>query len=157
MFESANNLLSKPFIGTVNHFDLIVERFLRRKMLLSSELKNDNLMDFSQKLGNTSTRFVKLPVIDETALPLHVNPDDECLRSTMEINYLKMYSLTYSSSANALISFMDFSCLKFGEIVYFEKSEDSTCLVNLFIVVNWFGFEECKSEPEVTSFVIVEY
>ena len=105
-------------------------------------MKDDKLMEFAQKLGNTSRRFVERPVVIETALPLHVNLNDECLRSTMEFNYVKLDSLANSSDANALISFMGSSCLKIRETVYFKKSEDSICLVNLFNVVKWFGFEE---------------
>ena len=157
MFESANHLLSRPFTGTVNHLDLITEQFLRRKKLLSTKLKKDNLVGFAQTLGNTSKEFIERRVVDETALPLHYNPDDDCLRSTMQVNCLKLDSLTYSTNANAYISFEDCSVLKFGEIVVFEKSENTTCLVNLFNVKQTIGVEKSSAPPDVISFVVVEY
>ena len=83
MFESANNLLSKPLTGTVNRLELIIERYVRRKSLLSTKLKNDNLLDFSQWLGNTM-KPKERPIVNHSVLPVHIIPSDSCLRSTME-------------------------------------------------------------------------
>ena len=101
MFESANNLLSKPFTGTVNHLELSIERYVRRKNLLSTKLKNDNLVDFAQSLGNTTKPYKERPIVNHSVLPVHIDPSDSCLRSTMEVNYLRLDSLPYSTSSNA--------------------------------------------------------
>ena len=39
MFKSANNMLIKPFTGTFNHLDLIIERYIRSIKLLPTELR----------------------------------------------------------------------------------------------------------------------
>ena len=46
MFESANRLLIAPLTGTVNFCELIVQRFVRSKMLLDLEIQEDSLSEY---------------------------------------------------------------------------------------------------------------
>ena len=43
MFESANRLLLAPLTGTVNHCELLVQRFIRAKLVLKMGIENDCL------------------------------------------------------------------------------------------------------------------
>ena len=157
MFESANNMLSKPFTGTVNHLDLIIERYIRRKKLLLSELINDDLFDFAESLGCSTKVFAEHKVIDETALPIHFDSRDPSLFSTMSLRTLNLDSLTYSTNNNAYVSFMQSALQQYGEIVVFQKSDIVTCLVNVFRVVKRFSHKYCTEKTEILSFVEVEY
>ena len=157
MFKSANNLLSKPFTGTVNHLELIIERYVRRKNLLSTKLKNDNLVDFAQSLGNTTKPYKERPIVNDSVLPVHIDPSDSCLRSTMEVNYLRLDSLSYSTSSNAYVSFSVGTKVEFGEIVYFEKAEENICLVNLFTVKDFIALRGNSNNCDELTYVVVEY
>ena len=157
MFESANNLLSKPFTGTVNHLELIIERYVRRKNLLSKKLKNDNLFDFTQSLGNTTKPYKERPIVNDSVLPVHIDPSDSCLRSTMEVNYLRLDSLSHSTSSNAYVSFSFGTKVEFGEIVYFEKAEENICLVNLFTVKDYIALRGNSNNCDGFTYVVVEY
>ena len=121
MFESANNLLSKPFTGTLHQLELIIERYVRRKGLPLTKLKNDNLVDFAQSLGNTTNPYKERPIVNHSVLPVHINPSDSCLRSTMEVNYLRLDSLSYSTGSNAYVSFSVGTKVEFGEIYLLQK------------------------------------
>ena len=41
MFESANRLLLAPLTGTVNHCELLVQRFIRAKLVLKMGIENE--------------------------------------------------------------------------------------------------------------------
>ena len=156
MFESANNMLSKPFTGTVNHLDLIIERYIRRKKLLLTELRKDNLVHFANSLRTTKT-FSEQKIVDTTSLPLHFDPNDVSLFSTMSVRTLNLDSLSYFTNNNAYVSFKQDFNEGFGEIVVFQKSDETTCLVNVFSVVNYFSNKKCTEETEVLCFVEVKY
>ena len=51
MFESANRLLIAPLIGTVNHCQLFVQRFIRAKLIQIMEIENDCLSAMMVKFG----------------------------------------------------------------------------------------------------------
>lgn len=50
MFESANYLLKRPLTGTTNQLDILVRRYLRKKVLCAKEVLDDPLADFALKL-----------------------------------------------------------------------------------------------------------
>ena len=132
IFENANNLLRKPFTGTQNHLELMVERYVRQKSLLSTKLKNDNLFDFAHSLGKTTKPYKERPILNHSVLLVHIYPSYYCLRSIMEVNYLRLDSLSYSTSSNVYVSFSVGTKVEFGKIVYFDNVEEKICLVNLF-------------------------
>ena len=51
MFESANRLLIAPLTVTVNHCQLIVQRFIRVKIIQKMEIENDCLSAMMVKFG----------------------------------------------------------------------------------------------------------
>ena len=50
MFESANYLLQSKFTGTVNHLQLLVERYIRNKDSYRREIGDNKLAEFASKL-----------------------------------------------------------------------------------------------------------
>ena len=145
MFESANNMLSKPFTGTVNHLDFIIERYIRRKKLLLSELINDDLFDFAESLGCSTKLFAERKVIEETALPIRFDSRDPSLFSTMSLRTLNLDSLTYSKQPKGEAS-----------TPAAENTEESTAPVGSSAVacsqvVECGSQVECKSSGESES------
>ena len=58
MFESANHQLAMPFTGTVNHATLLVERYLRNKLLHDSSIASDPLSLFVEETLTKRKSFV---------------------------------------------------------------------------------------------------
>ena len=79
------------------------------------------------------------------------------MRSTMEVYYLRLDSLSYSTSSNAYVSFSVGSKVEFGEVVYFEKAEENICLVTLFTVKDYIALRGNSNNCDELTYVVVEY
>ena len=141
----------------MNYLELIIERYVRRKNLLSTKLKNDNLVDFAQSLEKTTKPYKERPIVNHSVLPVHIDPSDICLRSTMEVNYLRLDSLSYSTSSNAYVSFSVGTKVEFGKTVYIEKAEENIFLVNLFTVKDYIALRGNSNNCDELTYVVVEY
>ena len=75
----------------------------------------------------------------------------------MEVNYLRLDSLSYSTSSNAYVSFSVGTKVEFGEIVYFEKAEENICLVTLFTVKDYIALRGNSNNCDELTYVVVEY
>ena len=60
MFESANYLLQSKFTGTVNHLQLLVERYIRNKDSYRKEIGDNKLAEFASKLRGKKRFFKKM-------------------------------------------------------------------------------------------------
>ena len=54
MFESANYLLKKTFSGSVNHMDLLVERYIRNKVSRRKRIADDSISHWVSSLRGKS-------------------------------------------------------------------------------------------------------
>ena len=75
----------------------------------------------------------------------------------MEVNYLRLDSMSYSTSSNAYISFSVGTKVEFGKIVHFEKAEENICLANLFTVKDYIALRGISNNCDELTYVVVEY
>ena len=122
-----------------------------------TDLKNDDLLPFAQSICLSKKTFPEHKIIDETALPIHFDPTDTTLYSTMSTRTFNLDSLAYSTNNNAYVSFKHADQKEYGEIVFFQKSEISTCLLNVFRIVKCVSHKDSSKETDFLSFVEVEY
>lgn len=136
-FESANHRLCAPFTGTVNHGTILVERYLRSRIIKNTTICEDNLQQITNKLIDPSRVFVDdLCMISSDYMNLFrlENPGVR-LYCRERSGYLRLDSMAYSrSSSNSYVGFCDNNgCLEMGRILFFyQANTGKMCVVEIF-------------------------
>ena len=140
MFESANRLLIAPLTGTVNFSELIVQRFVRSKMLLDLEIQEDSLSEYLRKYKsepefNESYGFVENENIKTFSSS---NPDVRLFCRFKSKFYLSSVAYERGSLSDKYDVIRD-GDLTVGEIQFFSRAEGKEC-----------SFEFCKPNDFLT-------
>ena len=119
MFESANYLLQSKFTGTVNHLQLLVERYIRNKDSYRREIGDNKLAEFASKLRGKK-RFFKQCL--SSGIPDDIRAEGDVFYSNAKLSFFELDSLFHQSSRNSDISYRSNGRLRYGQIrVFFHK------------------------------------
>lgn len=160
MFESANYLLKCPFTGTVNHLELIVERYLRRKTLINQTFDKDGLSTMLSKLLGKKDGAYFTSRIDVTKVPEEYLAPEYFgkLFSTRNYNDLKLDSLCNPGGhKNSYVSFTINQTRYFGQMaVFVQEDHVINCIVQIYKVKRIYRCP-VATKTELLSFVVVEH
>lgn len=146
-FESAHHHLATAFSGTKNHLRLVVERYVRRKVLSNCTVDNDILKPLLCKLLGrkpphlSSTRFN----VATERLPEYIlnRPEITKFYSKATIGRNDLDSISYTrSQTNSYVYYLNENGNKwcYGQIVvFYDTADDEMCMLNQFRVVDVSG------------------
>ena len=137
MFESANFLLKKNLTGTVNHLDLLVERYLRAKNTLETKIEEDSLADFALYLTDEGAGTRRC-LFDVNRLP------STCLShllgrsaySKAKLRFQDLDSVSNpSSDTNSYVEFKHNLSQCVGQLLFFFDDDNGTkCVIMGFCI-----------------------
>ena len=137
MFESANYLLKKTFCGSVNHLDLVIERYLRNKSVRRTKIAQDSIADWVSDLGRSGKSFRPAPIKNADLLRLSstVGVDAECF-STAQLPFFDLDSTLSLSCRNSFVTLKTEKLLVIGQIiVFYNNGSDDMVLVKMYKVI----------------------
>ena len=164
LFESANHYLIRPVTGTLNTCKLLVQRFIRNRELLTSELENDSLKPFIEDLFGRK-RLVK---------------DDYCLVKTSSVELLAeqfpsarvfcrhwgkfmLDSACYSRSTSNSFVAIGKAPEKIGQILAFFDNGTVNCFVRVYKILETLeiclddtDFFACRDKFDPLGFAVQE-
>ena len=130
-FESAHHILAVKFTGSVNHLELLVERYSRCKRLFRTEFKDPLLGSFFERTLNTESqidcqhRMISMPLMKQ------FKERGFKLKARTKVGRLVYESESYELSQNA--SYVEFQFegkVSIGRILFFyEKNGRNRCLI----------------------------
>ena len=135
MFESANYLLKSKFTGTVNHLQLMIERYIRNKKNHRAEICTDSLFDLCHQLRRTSKSFKK-SYVSPLTVPESLRSFNS-FSSNQKLNSWEITSILHSSDRDSYVSFTEEGFEEYGQVhvffvqdgvdmVYIKKLETKT-------------------------------
>ena len=136
-FQSAHHSLVSTFTGSVNHFRLLVERYLNKKSLLSSKIDNDGLFDLTTELMLGRKKF-GYGHLEESAAVRDLFLRASSVSAREIVNGVAYDSASDTKSdCNSFISYSADSSGKLwlGQIIaFFRLGGHRFCLVERYIV-----------------------
>ena len=136
MFESANRLLIAPLTGTVNHCQLIVQRFIRAKLIQKMEIENDCLSAMMVKFGAPKEFDDSYSIAETTEIKdFRVKyPDYRVFCRDRGEFFLSSVAYGRGSSADRFVAIMQERILV-GEILFFFEAPEKMVLLRQFRIL----------------------
>ena len=135
MFESANRLLLAPLTGTVNHCELLVQRFIRAKLVLKMGSKHDCLSSLLENFRES--KFDDSYSLSETEAVQNFRENyPECRVFCRDRENLNLSSDAYGrgSSADCFVA-THRENLVFGEIFFFFACPEKMVMLKQFKIL----------------------
>ena len=157
MFESANRLLLAPLTGTVNHCHVLVQRFIRSKLLATIEVQDDCL---TQSLNELSTKkpFDEAFGMVETEATRNFRREHPRKRLFCRIRdsfFLTSGAYGRGSRADIFVAISLNEDILLGEILFFYEDETKKCVLRKKHIISKIKLVRgASSESSTFGFVV---
>ena len=122
-FESAHHLLSVKFTGSVNHLELLIERYTRSKELSRVATDNCPLTTFCNEILKMKTRFEPKYRMVSSDLMKKYQERGFDVSARLKIGKIIFESKSYMpSQATSFVEFQSKDKLRVGQIQFFYKA-----------------------------------
>ena len=132
-FETANRLLIAPLTGTVNFCQIIVQRFVRAKVMLNVEIREDSLSEFLSSY-NSKPFFKKdygFRHTENTEIFLRENPGVKLFCCFQSRFYFSSVAYERGSPSDNFVIIRD-GDLIVGEVQFFYEDNGNHLLLKVF-------------------------
>ena len=157
MFESALHLLIAPLTGTTNHCKLVVERFIRGKVVSEIDYSEDDLAQFLRFSDNPSDVNEEFGLVESEELrEFRFNNQSARVFCRFRKNFY-FGSLAYGRESGAdIFAFVDASTMATGEILFFYELDGKFCVLREKRIVSTFKLVQQPEGPVPNFAYVVE-